>query len=275
DSIWAWQRPGVGQSPAAMGMVEDFFLALLPLSSMGGVEDGPPARRAVFENARISARFLDQLLERLEPGVFAHANEERIEAGDGNPFEVVDDFVAQVPGERAMRRMGTGNDQQRVAVRIAARHRLRGKAAGDARLWFYDDRLPQPLRHLVSQKPGDDVHVPSRREAMHELDGATRIILCRRAAKGHQCEERPDGYSGHWIFSIGSDQNPEFVPTSGARPPIAAAPRVANADPPALDRKAQGIRHEKVIIDATALGQLQRAVHATEHVVVDADLVQR
>src|SRR5215510_3238547 len=145
------------------------------------MEDRAHARRAVFENAKISARLVDQVLERLEPRVFAHANEERVETCDGNPFEVVDNFVAQLPGECAMRRMGTGNDQQRVAVWIAARHRLRGKAAGDARLWFYDDRLPQPLRHLVSQKPGDDVHVPSRREAMHELDGATITILCRRA----------------------------------------------------------------------------------------------
>src|SRR5206468_9680192 len=42
-----------------------------------------------------------------------------------------------------------------------------------------------------------------------------------------------------------------------------------------LDWNAQGIRHEKIIVDTTPLGELERAAHATEHVVVDADLMQR
>src|SRR5213078_466450 len=42
-----------------------------------------------------------------------------------------------------------------------------------------------------------------------------------------------------------------------------------------LDWNAQGVRHEKIIVDATPLGELERATHATEHVVIDADLMQR
>src|SRR6266567_1558187 len=45
--------------------------------------------------------------------------------------------------------------------------------------------------------------------------------------------------------------------------------------PSILDRNAQGIRHEKIVVDATALGELQRATYATKHVIVDADLMQR
>jgi len=37
----------------------------------------------------------------------------------------------------------------------------------------------------------------------------------------------------------------------------------------------QGIRHEKIIIDATALGELKGATIRDGNVVVDADLMQR
>jgi len=99
-----------------------------------------------------------------------------------------------------MRGVGTGNDQQGVAVRLAARHSLRGEAAGDAGLGLDDDRLPKPFRHLVSKKPADDVHVSSRRETVHELDRTIRIIRRRRrAGDRNQRDERGDDESGHRI----------------------------------------------------------------------------
>src|SRR5262249_31232976 len=109
----------------------------------GRVEDRAYAGRAVLQSAGIFARSLDQLLERLEAGVFAHADEERVEACDRNPFEVFDDLVIYGPGQRAMRRMGAGNDQERVAVRVAARDHLCGEAAGRSWLWLNHDRLPK------------------------------------------------------------------------------------------------------------------------------------
>src|SRR5262249_60494511 len=54
----------------------------------------------------------------------------------------------------------------------------------------------------------------------------------------------------------------------------AGATEVAEV-PSTLDRNAQGIRREKIVIDATALGELQRAPDAAEHVIIDADLMQR
>ena len=106
-----------------------------------------------------------------------------------------------------MRGVRTGNDQQGVAVRLAARHSLRGEAAGDAGLGLDDDRLPKPFRHLVSKKPADDVHVPSRRETVHELDWTIRIILRRRRAGGrNQRDKRGDDCSGHRIsLPVGTD----------------------------------------------------------------------
>src|SRR5215813_15157459 len=80
----------------------------------------------------------------------AHADEERVEACDRNPFEVFDDLVVYGPGQRAMRRMGAGNDQERVAVRVAARDHLCGEAAGRSWLWLNHDRLPKTFRHLVA-----------------------------------------------------------------------------------------------------------------------------
>ena len=162
------------------------------------MQDRAHAGGAVFQDAGILARLIDQLRECLEARVLAHANKERIEARDRNPFEIFDDFVVYVPGERAMRGVRTGNDQQGVTVRLAARHSLRGEAAGDAGLGLDDDRLPKPFRHLVSKKPADDVHVPSGREAMHELDRTIRIIRRRRrAADRDQPDERGDDCSGH------------------------------------------------------------------------------
>src|SRR5882724_13341683 len=51
--------------------------------------------------------------------------------------------------------------------------------------------------------------------------------------------------------------------------------RTSRSAPSALSRNAQGIRHEKIIVDAPALGKLERAADVTEHVVVDADLMQQ
>jgi len=43
--------------------------------------------------------------------------------------------------------------------------------------------------------------------------------------------------------------------------------RLVDRDVRPLHWNAQGIRHEKIIIDATALGELKGATYATEHVV--------
>jgi hypothetical protein len=130
----------------------------------------------------------------LEARIFAYTDEEWIEARDRNPFEIVDHLIAYVLGQRAVRRMRAGNDQERVTVRLAARHGLGGKAAGDAGLGLDDDRLAEPLRHLVPQESRDDVHVPARREAMQELDRAIGVLLRRRRAgeHGQQCERAND-----------------------------------------------------------------------------------
>ena len=93
------------------------------------------------KNDSWDARLIDQLRECLEARVLAHANKKRIEAGDRNPFEIVDHLIAHVLGQRAVRRMRAGNDQERITVRLAARHGLGGKAAGDAGLGLDDDRL--------------------------------------------------------------------------------------------------------------------------------------
>ena len=60
--------------------------------------------RGVFQDSKISARLLNQLVKYTETGILAHANLERIEA--------------------------------------------------------WENRLPKAFRYFVSEKPGDDVHVP-------------------------------------------------------------------------------------------------------------------
>ena len=177
--------------------------------------------------------------ERLETGVFAHADKEWIEACDRNPFEVLDDLVIYGPRQRAMRRMGAGNDQERVAVRIAARDRLRSEAAGNPGLWLDHDRLPEPFRHLVAEKAGDDVHVPSRREAVHEFDRADRIILRRGdAGQRNQNDKRTKGYPVHRICPIASAFPDPGYPSRLVRRPIAAAAQHATAGASGLDRDA-------------------------------------
>src|SRR5215472_5127462 len=143
-------------------MCRNFVLVSLPMSSTVVCRIEPTPAEPYFRTPGF-LRASSISCVSVEARVLAHANKKRIEACDRNPFEIFDDFVVYVPGERAMRGVSTRNDQQGVAVRLAARHSLRGEAAGDAGLGLDDDRLPEPFRHLVSKKPADDVHVPSRR----------------------------------------------------------------------------------------------------------------
>src|SRR6476620_2896955 len=100
-------------------MCRNFVLVSLPMSSTVVWRIEPTPAEPYFRTPGFFARLIDQLRECLEARVLAHANKERIEACDRNPFEIIDDFVVYVPGERAMRGVGTGNDQQGVAVRLA------------------------------------------------------------------------------------------------------------------------------------------------------------
>ena len=103
-----------------------------------------------------------------------------------------------------MRRVRAGKDQERVAVGVAARDRLGGEAAGDAGLGLDDDGLAEPLRHLVAEQPGDDVHVAARREAVHELDRAIGIVLRGGGAgESEKGGEGGEGSVGHSISSMG------------------------------------------------------------------------
>ncbi len=97
-----------------------------------------------------------------------------------------------------MSRVRAGYDQERVAIGIAARDRLGGEAAGHARLGLDDDGLAEPLGHLIAQQSGNDVHVPSRRKAVHELD-RTRGIILRCGGAGERCDERDadEQFAGH------------------------------------------------------------------------------
>src|SRR5262245_11033311 len=78
----ALQEAGESRRLAAIGNMQEPGLGLVGHELDRRMQDGADAGRAVFERARVLARLLDQLRERLEARVFAYADQERIEARD-------------------------------------------------------------------------------------------------------------------------------------------------------------------------------------------------
>src|SRR5439155_27321788 len=77
------------------------------------------------------------------------------------------------------------------------------------------DRLPEPLRHLVAKQPADDVHVPARREAVHELDRAVGVVLDRKSTRLNSSHVATS-YAASCLKKNSPDRTPS--PPSTARP---------------------------------------------------------
>src|SRR5262245_4322473 len=93
------------------------------------VQNGPHAGRAIFQRTGIPPCVLDQLPERLKPRILADADKKWVEGYGRYPGEILDHLVLQTLGNSTVRRVSAWNDQQRIAIGIAARNCVGGKAS--------------------------------------------------------------------------------------------------------------------------------------------------
>jgi len=176
----ALKEAGNGRRFAAIGNVQKLCLGLAAHQLNGGVEGIEPTPAEPYFRTpgflRASSISCSSVWKRES---FAHADEETGRSLRPKSIRSLRRLCNLLPS--TARHAPDGHWERPGACsrpdRCAPPPQRRG--CRHPRLWLDHDRLPDPFGHFVAEKAGDDVHVPSRREALHKLDRADRIILRR------------------------------------------------------------------------------------------------
>src|SRR5215472_721921 len=151
------------------------------------------AGRGVVQLARIRLQIRDRVLHRARREVGPHHQRVGKPRHHGHRLErgrIEINLLEQrlVGGED----VGRGR-QERVAVRLGAKHRVGRDIARGARLVLDDERLPQPPRHLVRHDAGHRIDAPAGGNGHHDPDRPARIRLRLRARDAGGQQRDRDG----------------------------------------------------------------------------------
>ena len=156
----------------------------------GQVRLGADAGRGVVVLVRLGLGLGDQVGDRGDAGVRLHEQHVRRVHQLRDRREVLDRIVGQVLEQAGIHRDRGRGEQQRMAVRIGARHQRHAGVAAAAGAIVDDHALAERLRQRLGQDARDDVGRPAGRERHDQRDGAGRIV--RLGGRGRQRgQQRP------------------------------------------------------------------------------------
>ena len=144
---------------------------------------------ADIELARLRARRLDEVLQRLELGLRV-GGEDEIERADGRDRgELLHRIERQRLVDGGADRGAVGDEAERVAVGRLRQHRARRRDAARPRLIFHHEALPELVAELLRRQPRGDVGDARGAERQDEPNRTAGIVLLgardRRTYPGH------------------------------------------------------------------------------------------
>ncbi|MCY1299984.1 hypothetical protein D9M70_495390 [compost metagenome] len=142
------------------------------------------ARGRIVELVRVGLGVRHQFLQRLDRQVLAHHQHLRRRQDIGHRREVLDRIPRQVLHQQRRDHVEARVLQhQRVAVRLGARHQLRGDAAVAAGPVVDHDRLAECPGQRLRNHPGRDVGGAACRGGYHQRDRAAGIGVLRQRGR--------------------------------------------------------------------------------------------